>query len=214
MMLLPVSGNDRCLHTWREPWPLHGVSEGEYLPLPDGAVEAAGWEIDAAAEVERVFVATDLTAELRALLTGPLPPECQYVFALRAQAPEVTEDGLASLGLFDPRDAKPLLALLEEQGIIFQLEADHSMLNAPGRTVALFTGMYPTGSQLEIFVQAEDLGHARRLLHVQYPPERPPVSPAAVTPAKPAAAPALEVYAPPATALTPDGETSFRPEDR
>lgn len=214
MMLLPVSGYDRCLHAWREPWPLHGVSEGEYLPLPDGVVEAAGWEIDAAAEVERVFVAADLTAELRALLAGPLPPECLYVFALRALTPEVTEDGFVSLGLFDPRDARPLLALLEEHSVAFQLDADHSQLKDPGRTAALFLGMFPTGSQVEVFVLLEDLPHARRLLRYLYPPERPPVFPAAVTPAKPAAAPAMEVYTPPATALAPDGESTFRGEGR
>ena len=199
--LILLLGNEeipRCLHVWRDEAPAAVLQAGDLVPLPDAALEAAGGNIEAAGEVDRIFFPGELTEDVRAMLPESPAAGCACVIVLRTLAPEVTEDGFVLLGGFDPADAKPLLRLLQEHEVPFEVEADHSELLQPGRTVSLYLGMGPRGSCLRIFVQKDHLGHVRKLLRFLYPPEN-SAAMAARRSGDPIApgSPAMEVYAPP-----------------
>jgi len=68
------------------------------------------------------------------------------------------------LGPYPPRDAERVIAVLEEAGIAFDVESDHSALNDPMRHVALYFAMAPEGSKLGILVRAEDFDRAEKLV--------------------------------------------------
>lgn len=68
------------------------------------------------------------------------------------------------LGPYPPADAERVIAVLEEAGIPFDVESDHSKLSDPMRHVALYFAMGPEGSKLGILVRAEDFERAGRLV--------------------------------------------------
>ena len=68
------------------------------------------------------------------------------------------------LGPYPPRDAERVIAVLEEEGIPFDVESDHSALNDPMRHVALYFALGPEGSKVGILVKAEDFDRAERLV--------------------------------------------------
>lgn len=84
--------------------------------------------------------------------------------------PENTpEEKLHQLGSFDPADAKRILAALEAAAIPFEVEADHSALAKPGRSMELYLGMFPEGSKLAVFVPASSLDQAQTELRALFP---------------------------------------------
>jgi hypothetical protein len=79
------------------------------------------------------------------------------------------EEMLHQLGAFDPMDAKKLLPQLEQAGITFEVEADHTELQRPGRAVQLYLGTYPEGSKLAVFVRESDLPRAQTVITQLFP---------------------------------------------
>lgn len=75
---------------------------------------------------------------------------------------EPPEYGL--LGPYEPRDAERVIAVLEEEGIPFDVESDHSALNDPMRHVALYFALGPEGSKIGLLVKTEDFERAERLV--------------------------------------------------
>ena len=203
ILLLGAEPGSPCLHVWRDEAPAAALQAGDLIPLPDEALEAAGGNIEPAGEVDRVFFHGELPGDVRAMLTDGPAEGCSCVIVLRVLAPEVTEDGFVPLGAFDPADAKPLLRLLEEHEVPFEVEADHSELLQPGRAVGLYLGMGPAGSCLRIFVHHEHLGHVHKLLRWLYLSEKPGTLPARRSgdPGSPGN-PAMEIYSPPRSDLS------------
>ena len=76
---------------------------------------------------------------------------------------------MQQLGAFEPLEAKRLLPALEAQGVAFELEADHSALGQPGRTMEMFLGMYPEGSKLAVFVRESQLAQAQETVKCVFP---------------------------------------------
>jgi hypothetical protein len=73
------------------------------------------------------------------------------------------------LGKFEPSDAKRILEEFERQLIRFEVAADHSELLRPGRTQDLFFGMYPEGSKLAIYVDADASAKADAIVQQLFP---------------------------------------------
>ncbi len=78
-------------------------------------------------------------------------------------------DLLHQLGAFEPMDAKKVLPLLEAQNIPFEVEADHSALGQPNRTIQLYLGMSPEGSKLAVFVREADIPRALKIVEHLFP---------------------------------------------
>ena len=76
---------------------------------------------------------------------------------------------LHELGAFEPMDAMKVLPLLEAQNIPFDVEADHSALGRPNRTLQLYFGMSPEGSKLTVFVREADLPRAGKIVEHLFP---------------------------------------------
>lgn len=73
------------------------------------------------------------------------------------------------IGAFEPADAKRLLAALEAAGIPFEIEADHTALNQPGRWVPLALGLPTQGSQVAIYVPTEHVDRALSVIERIFP---------------------------------------------
>ena len=73
------------------------------------------------------------------------------------------------LGEFEPADAKRILEKFEEVGVVFEIAADHSELQRPGRTANLIFGMYPEGSKVAIFVIEDHFERANDALRGLFP---------------------------------------------
>ena len=74
-----------------------------------------------------------------------------------------------AIGAFEPREVKRVVALLEAQGIPFDLQADNSALSNPVRAVQLSMGTYPEGSKLVIFVPEADYAAAVEAIKAMFP---------------------------------------------
>lgn len=75
----------------------------------------------------------------------------------------------APLGSFEPAEARRLLPILEQRGIAFQIEPDHSALARPGRFFELAVGMYPEGSKIAVYVTPADLNRATDAVRTLFP---------------------------------------------
>ena len=80
-----------------------------------------------------------------------------------------TSEMLHQVGSFEPREAKKVLPLLEAAGIRFEIEADHSALTQPNRTLELYFGMYPAGSKLAVFVPESQIDRAMTVINDLFP---------------------------------------------
>lgn len=209
ILLVLFSGDPEpgFLYSWEDECPVYLPQPGELAPLPDEAMEAAGWGTDYAGRVEQVYAADHLPPHL----TGVVEPApfCQAIVELRTISPEVSPDGFVALGSFEPGDAKVLLPLLEEHGVTFEIQADHSALLQPGRAASLYLGFAPQGSALEVWVSAEQLAHVRKLLRFLYPPEKAPASVPELAAVMPAGGAAVENYAAPATSISARARGEF-----
>lgn len=74
-----------------------------------------------------------------------------------------------AIGAFEPREVKRVVALLEAQGIPFDLQADDSALSNPFRAVQLSMGTYPEGSKIVVFVPESNYAAAVETLKVMFP---------------------------------------------
>lgn len=73
------------------------------------------------------------------------------------------EELMHQLGSFEPVDGKRMATLLEERGIPFEVESNHSALLKPGRWLEQYLAMSPEGSKLEIFVPESRIEEASQL---------------------------------------------------
>ncbi len=80
-----------------------------------------------------------------------------------------SEELLHEVGIFDPSDAKQVLAVFEAEGIPFEIEADHSALEDPNRPLQLYLWMFPAGSKFAIFVPESSLSQAEAIVKKLYP---------------------------------------------
>jgi len=82
---------------------------------------------------------------------------------------EPSEESMQQIGAFDPSDAKRAIALLEAHQIPFEIDADHSALADPNRTIQLLCGMYPEGSKIVLFVPESKVSNAQVALETLFP---------------------------------------------
>lgn len=80
-----------------------------------------------------------------------------------------TSEMLHQVGSFEPHEAKKILPKLEATGIRFEIEADHSALAQPNRTLQLYFGMNPEGSKLAVFVPESQIDQAMAVIKDLFP---------------------------------------------
>lgn len=216
LILLDNESDARSLHVWSDTAELATTQPGDYLPLPEEAIEAGGdLVLEPAAEALRIHPPSSLPENVRILLPATPSEGCRAVIELRLAGPEITEDGLATLGSLDPQDAKRVLRHLEEYGIPVDVEPDHSALSQPGRDVSLYLGMNPPGSRVKLSVPAERFREAWQVWLWLFPPgiERPPPARRVSSgPADESARPAMDVYTAPSSEITWSDRRDFYTE--
>jgi len=79
------------------------------------------------------------------------------------------EDLWCQIGAFEPMEAKRLFPLLEQEKIPFEVEGDHSRLQAPFRFLQLEFGLYPDGSKILVFVPERHEERAQALVLSLFP---------------------------------------------
>ena len=79
------------------------------------------------------------------------------------------DEMMHEVGGFEPADAKRVLEALEAAGVPFEIEADHSNLLTPGRSLELYFGMYPPGSTLLVFVPGASVTIAQDIVTKLFP---------------------------------------------
>jgi hypothetical protein len=79
------------------------------------------------------------------------------------------EERWCQIGSFEPMEAKRVFPLLDQHQIPFEMEGDHSRLQAPFRFLQLEFGLYPEGSKVLIFVPEKDEIRAQQLLATLFP---------------------------------------------
>lgn len=211
--LMVLLDDGKCLHTWRDTACSVTPQPGDPVPVPEDTPDSFNAAFEPFASVENVFYPEDLPGAVREALPHPPAEGCRRIVTLSATNRTASPDGFESLGLFEPSDAKQLLRVLEENDVPFEVEANHAALKQPGREVSMYLGMYPTGSQMEIFVPAAHLDYGLKLMRWLYPPEKaPPPGRSKSDPPAPPAKPALEVYAPPAADVSWDRRRDFYSE--
>ncbi len=209
LLLLLAPDSDQLFHVWTEAIPPATPGPGEILPLPDETMEASGDRYESAGLVESIHLPEALPEKIRPLLIAPPLPGCGMVIVLRGIPPEVSEDGFVFLGEFDPPEARRLLEMLEDHGVPFEIDTDHTALREQGRAVALYLGMAPKGSQVHVYVPVDHLPHSRKILRYLYPAEKtPPQDWRDHDPLLPALRPAMEVYTTPSSEI---GTQPYRP---
>lgn len=80
-----------------------------------------------------------------------------------------SDELMHEVGGFDPVDAKKVLGALEAAGVPFEIEADHTDLLQPGRTLQMAFGMYPPGSKLLVFVPESAVARAQGIIAGLFP---------------------------------------------
>lgn len=71
---------------------------------------------------------------------------------------------LHQLGAFDPSEATRLVELLEQHGVVFEIETDQSALSGSNDFSGLQFGVNPEGAKILIFVPETELARAQALL--------------------------------------------------
>lgn len=79
------------------------------------------------------------------------------------------EERWCQVGSFEPMEAKRVIPLFEQHQVPFEMEADHSRLQAPFRFLQLEFGLYPEGSKLLLFVPEKEEARAQQLLATLFP---------------------------------------------
>ena len=83
--------------------------------------------------------------------------------------PAPSEELWCQIGAFEPSEARRLFLLLEQHEIPFEMEGDHSKLQAPFRFLQLEFGLYPEGSKVLIFVPQKHEASAQQLVATLFP---------------------------------------------
>jgi hypothetical protein len=75
-----------------------------------------------------------------------------------------SEPLLHQLGTFDPAEATRVVALLEQHGLLFEIETDQSALSGSNDFSGLQFGVNPEGAKIMIFVPEPELAKAQELM--------------------------------------------------